>query len=112
GLLDERPHPREHLAAPIAELLDPPVDQPRRSLLRFCCVRAGCALPRGCCRFLHAQALLEGTPPSCPRMRTSTSLPRVQGGKATNVRTRTRPARGPSRGRCYGPAASGRRSCS
>src|SRR5438270_11591819 len=29
GLFDETAHPGEHLAAPIAELLDPRVDQPR-----------------------------------------------------------------------------------
>ena len=53
GLLDEHSDPGEHLAPPIAQLLDSRIDQPRGRIACFSFLRTARRLLHGGCRFLH-----------------------------------------------------------
>src|SRR6185503_4259280 len=70
SLLDERPNLREHLAAPITQLLDARIDQTRRRVCVFAFLWA--ALLHGC--FLHDLSLTSSRRAICwpvsPRRRT------------------------------------------
>src|SRR5271169_4165790 len=54
GLLDESSEESERLAPPIAQLLDPRIDQLRGRISSVSLLRAALALLHGLCRFLHA----------------------------------------------------------
>src|SRR5262245_51445566 len=53
ALLDEISHLGKHLASPIAQLLESRIDQLRRSVSFFSCLRAALPLFHGCDHFFH-----------------------------------------------------------